>query len=697
MKNILIFAGTTEGRKVSEFLSKNNIKHTVCVATKYGEEMIEKNEFADIHCDRMDEGEIKSFLLEHTFDLVIDATHPYAFEVTRNIKQAIKEINGKVRYIRLMRDMGNNTDNEMIKYFNSNEECAKALTQTNGNILLTTGSKELSLYAENEAIKNRLFARVIPSEESISICNSLDITGKNIIAMQGPFTEGMNEALIDMYDISVMVTKQSGVTGGFFEKAEAAKKKNIPLFVIGLPESEEGISLNEVLKELKEEILTKEKTELTAQKESNPDSSKKTDSSDSNVFGIKNEISLIGIGMGDESLLTMEAKEAIESADVIFGATRLIDSASNQTAQKYPLYLSKDIIPKLTEIKESMDKFKTAILFSGDSSFYSGATSLYEALNAPEIKSGFNIRIIPGISSISYLASRIGVSYSDANILSIHGREIKNIAKRIAVSKKTFILLSGAKDINALSEKLKSEGLENLKLTVGRNLSYPDEEIKDITLDEAKTFDKDGVITLFIENHDAKKKRSTHGLKDNCFLRNTTPMTKEEVREVSICKLRLNDDSILFDIGSGTGSIAAECALLSADSEVIAIEKKDEASDLIEENIKKFNLENISLIRGSAPEALDGLKTPTHAFIGGSSGNLKEILDKLSLMNPSMRVVINAITIETLLEIKKIPELFKVKDFEIIQMQVSRANAAGDYHLMKAENGVWICSFDFDM
>ena len=271
MKNILIFAGTTEGRKVSEFLSKNRIKHTVCVATKYGEEMIEKNEFADIHCDRMDEGEIKSFLLEHTFDLVIDATHPYAFEVTRNIKQAIEEINGKVRYIRLMRDMGNNTDNEMIKYFNSNEECAKALTHTNGNILLTTGSKELSLYAENEAIKDRLFARVIPSEESISICNSLGITGKNIIAMQGPFTEGMNEALIDMYDISVMVTKQSGVTGGFFEKADAAKKKNIPLFVIGLPESEEGISLNEVLKELKEEILTKEKPELTAQKESNSD------------------------------------------------------------------------------------------------------------------------------------------------------------------------------------------------------------------------------------------------------------------------------------------------------------------------------------------------------------------------------------------------------------------------------------------
>ena len=689
MKKILIFAGTTEGREVSEILSKNKIKHTVCVATKYGELMIEPNEYAEVHCERMDEEKIQSFIEASSFEIVVDATHPYAFEVTKNIKDAVDAINKserKVRYIRLKRDMGKNTDNEKIIYFKSNEECVKELMHTPGNILLTTGSKELSLYAI-DSLKERLVARVIPSEESIKICNSSGITGKNIIAMQGPFTLEMNEALIDMYDISVMVTKQSGIAGGFFEKAEAAKNKDIPLFVIGLEGKDEGLALVDAVNELSKGLA--EDLDISIEEDN-----KKTLETSNLTVEDTSLISLIGVGMGSEGLLTIEAKEAIEEADILFGAKRLLDVASNERAERYPYYLSKDIIPKLKEIMESKGTIKAAVLFSGDSSFYSGATALNKALNDEKIKS--KIYIIPGISSVAYLAAKIGTSYSDALILSTHGREIKNIAKRISSFEKTFILVSGAKDVNAIASKLEAEGFKDIKITLGNNLSYPDESIKTLTLSEAKTYNEEGVITLFVSNPEWKKKRSTHGLGDEEFIRNTTPMTKEEVREVSLCKLRLNDDSVIYDVGSGTGSIAIECALLSDDIEVYAIEKKDEASDLIEKNIKKFRLENITLIRGCAPEALDGLKAPTHAFIGGSSGNMKEILEKLQSINPSMRVVINAITIETLLEMKKIPEQFKVKDFEIIQMQVSRANTVGDYNLMKAENGVWICSFDFD-
>ena len=505
--------------------------------------------------------------------------------------------------------------------------------------------------------------------------------------MQGPFTLDMNEALIDMYDISVMVTKQSGIAGGFFEKAEAAKNKDIPLFVIGLEGKDEGLALVDAVNELSKGLA--EELDISIEEDN------KKAAENSNRTGAKTSlISLIGVGMGSEGLLTIEAKEAINEADVLFGAKRLLDFASNERAERYPYYLSKDIIPKLKEIMESKGTIKAAVLFSGDSSFYSGATALSKALNDEKIKAKINI--IPGISSVAYLAAKVGTSYSDALILSTHGREIKNIAKRISSFEKTFILVSGAKDVNAIASKLEAEGFKDIKITLGNNLSYPDESIKTLTLSEAKTYNEEGVITLFVSNPEWKKKRSTHGLGDEEFIRNTTPMTKEEVREVSLCKLRLNDDSVIYDVGSGTGSIAIECALLSDDIEVYAIEKKDEASDLIEKNIKKFRLENITLIRGCAPEALDGLKAPTHAFIGGSSGNMKEILEKLQSINPSMRVVINAITIETLLEMKKIPEQFKVKDFEIIQMQVSRANTVGDYNLMKAENGVWICSFDFD-
>ena len=172
-------------------------------------------------------------------------------------------------------------------------------------------------------------------------------------------------------------------------------------------------------------------------------------------------------------------------------------------------------------------------------------------------------------------------------------------------------------------------------------------------------------------------------------------MTKEEVREVSICKLKLYRGAVVYDIGSGTGSIAVEVAGLSDDIQVYAVEQKKEAVSLIWQNKEKFHLENITVIEAKAPEGLSELPKATHAFIGGSGGNLKEILRTLYDLNPDMRVVINAVSMETICEIKEILSLYKVKNEEIVQMQVSRAKKTGQYHLMQAENPVWICAFDF--
>jgi precorrin-6Y C5,15-methyltransferase (decarboxylating) len=172
-------------------------------------------------------------------------------------------------------------------------------------------------------------------------------------------------------------------------------------------------------------------------------------------------------------------------------------------------------------------------------------------------------------------------------------------------------------------------------------------------------------------------------------------MTKEEVREVSICILKLHKGAVVYDIGSGTGSIAVEIAGLSGTIQVYAIEQKEEALALIEKNRDKFGLENIEIIKAKAPEGLQGLTAPTHAFIGGSGGNLKEILSVLHRMNPVMRVVINAVSMETICEIKEIVSLYPVEDEDIVQIQVSRSKPAGRYHMMQAENPVWICAFNF--
>ena len=151
---------------------------------------------------------------------------------------------------------------------------------------------------------------------------------------------------------------------------------------------------------------------------------------------------------------------------------------------------------------------------------------------------------------------------------------------------------------------------------------------------------------------------------------------------ISICKLRLLENAVVYDIGSGTGSVAVEIAGLSDEIQVYALEKKREAVSLIEKNKVKHGLQNITVIEGTAPEGLVGLPAATHAFIGGSGGRMKEILQSLYRLNPWMRIVISAVSLETICEIWEVLSSFPVKGEEIVQLQVSRAREVGNYHLM---------------
>ena len=188
----------------------------------------------------------------------------------------------------------------------------------------------------------------------------------------------------------------------------------------------------------------------------------------------------------------------------------------------------------------------------------------------------------------------------------------------------------------------------------------------------------------------------TPGIPDSEFIRGQVPMTKEEVRALSICKLHLSESPVVYDIGSGTGSVAVEIARLCKSGRGYAVETKSEACALIKQNIEKFGLKNIRLVEGMAPAALEGLEAATHAFVGGSKGQFKEILAALLKINPRMRVVANAVTLESISDIQTVLKDFPVKNFECLQISVSRSEKAGNYHLMKAENPVYIFSFDLD-
>lgn len=257
--------------------------------------------------------------------------------------------------------------------------------------------------------------------------------------------------------------------------------------------------------------------------------------------------------------------------------------------------------------------------------------------------------------------------------------------------------MSGVKDLNRLGETLVKAGLEECEILAGYQMSYPEQEILSLSPAQCIEHQKEGLYTCCILNREAKGRPLTHGHGDGDFIRAKVPMTKEEVREVSICKLKLREEAVVYDIGSGTGSIAVEMAALSNTVKVYALEQKPEAAELIRQNKEAFHLENIEVIETKAPDGMDALPAPTHAFIGGSGGKLREILDVLYQKNSRMRVVINAISLETISQLKGILAEYPIEKEELVQLQVSRAGKVGGYHLMQAENPVWICSFLFQI
>ncbi len=187
----------------------------------------------------------------------------------------------------------------------------------------------------------------------------------------------------------------------------------------------------------------------------------------------------------------------------------------------------------------------------------------------------------------------------------------------------------------------------------------------------------------------------THGIKDDEFLRDDVPMTKEEVRAISICKLNLTENAVLYDIGSGTGSVAVEAASCSKTIKVYAVETNPLAVNLINKNREKFALPNIEVAEGMAPTVMESLPVPTHAFIGGTKGNLKDILTTLYKKNNSMRVVMNAVSLESVSEMTMALKEFPVVDDEVIQVSISKARKISSYHMMTANNPVFIFSFTF--
>lgn len=249
---VAVFAGTVEGRRLCELLSAAVRPARAFVATEYGGELIEGLPGIDVRVGRLDALAMGGAIAGCS--LVVDATHPYAVEASGNVRAAAKA--AQIPYLRLVRpstlsegdakDEGESYAGTIAAIVPDAVSAARYLEGVEGDVLLTTGSKDLPAYAAADGLAQRCWPRVLPDENTVRVCRELGFPESHVICMQGPFAKDLNVAMLRHCAARWLVTKDTGCAGGFPQKLEAAREAGARVVLIGRPDpDEEGLSLEE--------------------------------------------------------------------------------------------------------------------------------------------------------------------------------------------------------------------------------------------------------------------------------------------------------------------------------------------------------------------------------------------------------------------------------------------------------------------
>lgn len=391
-------------------------------------------------------------------------------------------------------------------------------------------------------------------------------------------------------------------------------------------------------------------------------------------------VTLIGMGSGQPENLTLQGLAALRQADLILGARRLLavlpaGCTENRAAAYRP--------DEVAELLQTSGAENAVLVYSGDTGFYSGASSMMEKLEAL----GVRARVLPGLSSIQLLAAALGRPWQGWNLVSAHGRTCDPVAECMQ-GRPTFFLTGGSEDPATLCAQLAAEGFGDVQGVVGQCLGTPEEKLFRGSVKELAAGRFNSLSVLLVEAAEVLPRRAP-GLPDEAFERGDIPMTKQEVRAAVLAKLAVRPEDILWDVGAGTGSVSVELALAAPRGRVYAVECRPEGCALIKANREKFRTRNLVLVEGLAPAALSDLPAPDAVFIGGSKGSLAAIVDAALDKNPDARICVSAIALETL-SAAVAALTAKGRTVQVSQIAVSRARAVGGLHLMMAQNPIYL-------
>ncbi len=402
---------------------------------------------------------------------------------------------------------------------------------------------------------------------------------------------------------------------------------------------------------------------------------------------------IIGIGPGQSDYIYPLAAQLIAQAEVLIGGRRNLAELA-QPGQE-TLVIDRGLAAVAEYIGQNWQSRRLVVLASGDTSLFSVRAYLQKRL--PQVP----FTVLPGISSLQYLLARRGLNLNELKIITLHGSNSANLLNTVMRERCTAIFTGGENSPQAIAGRLQALDFAELTLTVGENLSYPDERVTSGTPQQIAAGRFADLSLMLVENAAPQCRPWPYlpvGLPDELFKRHVgekaVPMTKSEVRAIITSKLRLEENSRLLEIGAGTGSVTIEAALAAHDGRVWALEKNPAAVETCRANIARFGLDNITLLEGTAPEAIPD-EVFDRVFIGGSGGNMADIVARVLRQNAPLRIVISAITLESVSEALAALKQGGGHNLEIVQAAVARSKPAGSKHLMMGLNPITIIAADF--
>ncbi|PLX78225.1 MAG: cobalamin biosynthesis bifunctional protein CbiET [Desulfuromonas sp.] len=396
-------------------------------------------------------------------------------------------------------------------------------------------------------------------------------------------------------------------------------------------------------------------------------------------------IYVVGAGVEGQEGFSSRTLELINQAELLIGGERQLNL--------FPDFSGRKIVigNNLSEIVEQLKKNngKTVVLASGDPLFFGIGRTLLRNLPAKSIE------FLPNVSSVQYAFSKIKEPWDDAVFVSAHGRGIKGAVDRIVANDKAAVLTDEVNTPAAIATEMIERGRDGYAAYLCENLGAEDERIvqtnvRELTKIEAAPLN----VLILIKEFESGSEHyvPTLGIPDDQFETVKKLITKEEIRVVTLAKLKLRHDMTLWDIGAGSGSISIEADHLLPNGRILAVERNDECRKFIKQNLKKFNARNVTLVEGTAPECLDDLPDPDRVFIGGSGGHLWDILQIANKRLPAAgRIVLNAITLDTLTAALEFLNNAGY-EVEVTTVNIARTRPLTDYKMFEAYNPVYILS-----